>query len=614
MTTRILAWLLLLMAVPLSAAEPRPNILWLVNEDHGTHVGCYGDPFATTPTMDGLAARGLRYSFCWSNAPVCAPARTTLITGLYGPSVGGEHMRSMVPLPRGHRLYPQLMRELGYYCTNNAKEDYNVEKPDGTWDESSRKAHWMNRPDRTPFFAVFNSEKSHESKLRIRPHVPIHNPAGVRVPAYHPDTPEVRQDWAQYYDCVTAADADAGLRLRELQEAGLAEDTIVFYFSDHGSGMPRNKRWPYHSGLHVPLIVYIPEKFRDLRPADYQAGGVSERLVSFVDFAPTLLSLAGARPPDWMQGHAFLGRHIAPPPQYLFGFRGRMDEREDLVRSVTDGRYVYLRQYMPHLIYGQRINYMFQTPTTRIWKQMHDARQLTPEQDQFWNPKPAEELYDLQADRDEVRNLAGSAEHSEILSRLRAAHREHVLRIRDLGFLPEGERFRRAGKESQYDMARDPGRYPLERILDAADAASRLASPAPDWAALASDADTGVRYWAAIGLRIRGQESVQAQRDLLRRLLADRSAEVAIAASQALISGGDTEDMELATQLLIARADWSRNDVFVSMAALNGLESLPNWPTDVRAAVASFGANGDGPHARYKEYVPRLLESLNSRR
>src|SRR6476620_8840843 len=207
---------LALVAPRAGAAEPRPNILWLVNEDHGPQVGCYGDAFATTPTFDALAAKGIRYARCWSNAPVCAPARTTLICGLYATSTGGEHMRSKVPVPDGKKMYPQLLREAGYYCTNNAKEDYNVSNPGEVWNESSKKAHWKNRPKGAPFMAVFNSEKSHESQIRTRPHTRVHDPAGVRVPAYHPDTREVRQDWAQYYDGVTAADADAGARLKEL--------------------------------------------------------------------------------------------------------------------------------------------------------------------------------------------------------------------------------------------------------------------------------------------------------------------------------------------------------------------------------------------------------------
>ncbi|MEX2316302.1 MAG: sulfatase-like hydrolase/transferase, partial [Pirellulales bacterium] len=180
--------------------RPRPNILWLTSEDHGPHMGCYGDTFASTPNIDALASRGVIYTHAWSNAPVCAPARTTLISGMYPPSTGAEHMRSMVAYPAGKQMFPQILRQGGYYCTNNVKEDYNLAKPGQVWNESSRQAHWKNRAAGQPFFAVFNSEKSHESRIRVRPHKAVHDPAKVRIPAYHPDTPEVRQDWAQYYD------------------------------------------------------------------------------------------------------------------------------------------------------------------------------------------------------------------------------------------------------------------------------------------------------------------------------------------------------------------------------------------------------------------------------
>ncbi len=591
----------------------RPNILWLVSEDHGPHLGCLGDTQATTPHADRLATKGLRYQRCWSNAPVCAPARTTLITGLYAPSTGAEHMRSMVRHPRGQQMYPQLLRAAGYYCTNNAKEDYNIEKPGKVWDESSKQAHWKKRPSERPFFAVFNSEKSHESRLRIRPHRQIHDPAKVRVPAYHPDTPEVRQDWAQYYDTVTEADSDAGFRLKELDEAGLAESTIVFYFADHGSGMPRNKRWPINAGLHVPLIVYIPEMYRTLRPPEYQAGGISDRLVSFVDFAPTLLSLAGVEPPQWMQGHAFLGRHVEPPQPFVHGFRGRMDERYDLVRSVTDGRYVYVRQYMPHLIYGQHVEYMFQTPTTRVWKQLHDAGKLTPEQDQFWNAKPPEELYDLQKDPDEVQNLAGSPDHQGIKLKLRQAQRDLALQIRDVGFMPEGERFARAGEHSLYDFGHDDQQYPFAAVFEAAETASMLDPAAvPALKQMLTARDSAVRYWAALGIMMRGKPAVVAARDELLAALRDDSPHVAIAAAHALGEHGTDEDLKRVLPFLIDHADGSRHDVFVAIAALTVLEAMKNKVAPFAMRIKALPNDVPVPDARYKPYVPRLLEDLQA--
>jgi arylsulfatase A-like enzyme len=577
-------------------------------------MGCYGDRFATTPNVDRLAAKGMIYTHAWSCAPVCAPARTTLISGLYAPSTGGEHMRSLVPYPAGKRMFPQLLREAGYFCSNNAKEDYNLAAPGKVWDESSKQAHWRHRATGQPFFAVFNSEKSHESKIRARPHTPVHDPAKVRVPAYHPDTPEVRRDWAQYYDVVSEADADAGKRLAQLDADGLTEDTIVFYYADHGSGMPRSKRWPYNSGLQVPMVVFIPEKFKALRPPDYKPGGKSDRLVSFVDFAPTVLSLAGLKPPEWMQGRAFLGRFIAAPNEFLHGFRGRMDERYDLVRSVTDGRYVYIRNYMPHLIYAQHLDYMWQTPTTRVWEKLHEQGKLTPAQDAFWNRKLPEELYDLQSDPDEVKNLAISPAHSEIKARLRQAQQEHALKIRDVGFIPEGERFARAQGTSPYDLGHNEQRYPLARVLDTAELASKLQPEAlPALKQAMRDPDSAVRYWGVLGVLMRGKPAVASAHSELRAALEDSSTDVCIAAAQALGQFGTDADLKEVLPILSDHADWQKYDVFGVMAALNSLDALGTKAAPLAIIIKSLPTKGPVPNSRYSSYVPRMLEDLDDR-
>ncbi|NND96352.1 MAG: sulfatase, partial [Pirellulaceae bacterium] len=385
----------LLSIVSFVTADERPNILWVTSEDNGPQLGCYGDDYADTPNIDALAQKSLRYKMCWSNAPVCAPARTTLISGMYATSLGGHHMRSGVTLPPDIKLYPQVLKQAGYYCTNNSKTDYNFAGADAGWDESSNKAHWRNRPsDDTPFFAIFNFTVSHESKIRSKPHTLVHDPTKARVPAYQPDVPEVRRDWAQYYDKMTEMDSQVGRILKELEKDALADSTIVFYYGDHGSGMPRSKRWPFNSGLHVPLILHVPEKFKDLAPDDYMPGGKSDRLTAFVDMGPTAISLAGAKVPKNMQGVPFAGKQIGPPKQYLFGYRGRMDERIDMVRSCTDGRYVYMRHFYPDRPYLKHVEYMFSTTTTRIWKEMFDAGKLNEVQAKVWRNKPVEELFD----------------------------------------------------------------------------------------------------------------------------------------------------------------------------------------------------------------------------
>jgi uncharacterized sulfatase len=588
-----------------AADKPRPNILWLTCEDTGPQLGCYGDSYATTPNLDKLAAAGMLYRNAWSNAPVCAPARTTIISGMYPTSTGSEHMRSNVRLPANMKMYPQYLREAGYYATNNSKEDYNLEKPGEVWDESSNKAHWRNRRQGQPFFAIFNFLITHESQLRTRPHKWIHDPAKVRVPAYHPDTLDTRQDWAQYYDNISTMDQQCAQVLSQLESDGLAKDTIVFFYGDHGSGMPRSKRWPYNSGLHVPLIVHIPEKFRHLAPPEYKAGAQSDRLVSFVDLAPTLLSLIGMKPPAHLQGHAFLGEHIAPPQPYVYGFRGRMDERYDMVRSVRDQRYVYIRNYMPHYIYGQHIAYMFQTPTTRVWKQHYDEGKLKPPKTHFWERKPPEELYDLTQDRDEVNNLAGSPEHKQVLERMRKAQRELALKIRDVGFLPEDEIHTRSEGSTPYEMAHDSKRCPLEKIVDAAEQASMKKQASLE---KLNDADSAVRYWTAQGILIRGAEAVGEAKPALRKALDDPAPAVRTVAAQALGQYGDAGDREKALAVLVEIANPQKNNYWASLRALTALNSLGEKAKPVLDQIKALPARGGGADQRTGEYFPGALK------
>jgi arylsulfatase A-like enzyme len=591
----------------------RPNILWVTSEDNGPHIGAYGDEYADTPNIDGLAARGMIYLNAWSTAPVCAPARTTIISGMYAPSTGSEHMRSMTRLPDGMKMYPQYLREAGYYCTNNSKEDYNLEKVGTVWDESSRKAHWRKRQPNQPFFAIFNFTVSHESQIRRRPHTPVHDPAKVRVPAYHPDTPEVRRDWAQYYDKITEMDAQVGRVLEDLQADGLADETIVFYYGDHGSGMPRSKRWPYNSGLRVPMIVHVPAKFKKLAPHDYTPGGKTDRLVGFVDLAATVLSVAGIKPPDHLQGHAFLGEFEAPPQPYAYGFRGRMDERYDMVRVVRDKRYIYIRNYMPHKIYGQYIAYMFQTPTTQVWKDLYDQGKLEPPKTFFWETKPAEELYDLDDDPDEVNNLADSPEHQEVLRRLRKAQQDLALQVRDVGFLPEGEIHARSDGSTPYAMGHDDRKYPMKKIMAAAELASSLDEDAvPGLVEALDDRDSAVRYWAAMGILMRGADAVRATKARLVAALDDGSPYVRVIAAEALGRYGGDEEAARALRVLMELAPVDTNGVFVSMLALNALDAMDQRAAPAVDAIRRLPQKGSSAPRRMGAYVPNLIRKTTA--
>lgn len=520
-----------------------PNILWLTSEDNCPFLGCYGDEFATTPNLDKLASEGFLYTHAYANAPVCAPARNTIITGIYATSGGNEHMRSNYFKSEIIKTYPEFLREGGYYCTNNVKTDYNTQSidPQLIWDECSRDAHYKNRNPGQPFFAVFNTTISHESSIHdsIPDEKLRHNPEEVPIPPYHPATQAIKHDWAQYYDKVEDMDAWVGEKLRELEESGLAESTIVFYYGDNGGVLPRSKRYVYETGTRVPLIIRIPEKFKHLFPAK-KSGSKIDRLVSFVDLAPTLLSIAGINIPDYYQGNAFLGSQKTEDPEYAFMFRGRMDERYDMSRAVRDSKYRYIRNYMPHRIYAQHLEYLWRAPSTRSWEQAYLSGNCNETQSVFWNSKPAEELYDTENDPWEVNNLATDPDYADIVNRMRTANREWMTRVKDAGFIPEADRVRRTGEMPVYDYIRTSG-FDLETVIKAAETASfGNAENLTLFQSYLKNEESSIRYWGATGLLILGDKAEPAKKELLISLN-DSSPDVVSVAAEALYNLGETE-------------------------------------------------------------------------
>jgi uncharacterized sulfatase len=596
-------------------ATARPNVLWLTCEDISPNLACYGDKFAQSPALDALAAKGVKYRHAWSNAPVCAPARTTIISGMYPPSTGSEHMRSETILAPGQKMFPQILREAGYYTSNNQKEDYNLAHTGKVWDESSNQAHWRKREKGQPFFSVFNYTITHESQIRRRPHTLRHDPKEVRVPAFQPDLPEVRRDWAQYYDNIVTMDGQVKAALAELEADGLANDTIVMFYGDHGAGMPRYKRWPYESGCRVPLIAYIPEKFKHLAPKDYVVGGWSDRMVGFVDLAPTVLSMAGIRKAEYHQGHAFLGQFTEDGPEYLHGFRGRMDERVDFVRSVRSRRYVYMRGYMPHRIYGQHIGYMFEMPTTQVWKKAHEEGKTNKAQSVFWEPKASEELYDLQADPDEINNLAGSPAHQKILEEHRSVLKAHAAKIRDVGFLPEHEIHARAGKEAPYTMARDPRRFPMEKIQAAAElATAEKLAPIGELTKLLADADSAVAYWGATGLLRHGAKALPgASAALLKAMDNTNAPNAAIVAGEIFGRFGSPAQQKAAIEKLLDYADCQKHNAYLAVAAMNALSEVGAGKLKAyRNRILELPKEDEKVPLRSRSYTARLIEYLDT--
>ncbi len=582
-----------------AAPAAKPNILWLVAEDFSaTFAGAYGDPLARTPTFDRLAKEGILFERAYSTSAVCAPTRASIITGMYAPSLGTQHMRSNVPLPSWLRYFPAYLRDAGYYTTNNAKTDYNATVLEGTWDRNGAQSHYKNRQPGQPFFAVFNTNDSHESSLHKR--FPLTtDPAKVRVPAYLPDTTEVRADIAQYYDRVSAADAALGKLLAELETAGLADDTVVFYYSDHGGVLPRSKRFLYEVGTHPALAVRFGKNFQHLAPS--APGSRSQELVNWVDLAPTVLSLAGVKAPDYFQGRAFAGAARAPAPEFTYNFRDRMDERIDFCRAVTDGRFRYIRNYRPDLPTMQFVTYLWQQSAMKEWDRLHQAGKLNATQESFFQPHPAEQLFDLASDYDNVRNLAADPAHRATLERFRAANRAHLLRIRDTGLMPEALLRELATGRTAAELARDDKVYPLARILDTVDRLQLGAAPtAAELKPALADPVAAIRFWAAHAA-LRAPKAVTAD---LAPLLNDSVGSVRAAAAYvtARHGGADAAWPVFSTELATDQSPELR------LEALNYLTLLPSRPASLRplleANAKSEARNGGENYAaRAAEYL-----------
>jgi N-sulfoglucosamine sulfohydrolase len=521
-----------------SRTKERPNILWLTSEDNSPLFGCYGDEFATTPNFDKFATEGVLYENAFATAPVCAPARCTIITGVYPPSMGTQHMRSRYPVPEFIKPYPEYLREAGYYCTNNSKTDYNFLGADKSyWDDSTRKGHYKNRAEGQPFFAIFNDTVSHESSVHrsVATEELRHDPAKVPLPPYHPDTPDARHDWAQYYDRIEDLDRRFGERLQELADHGLAEDTIVIYYADHGGVLARSKRFLYDTGLHVPMIVRVPDKFKRFAPG--KPGTRTDQIVTFIDHPATLLSLADIPIPEHMQGTAYLGPQKGTPRNYAQSFRGRMDERYDFSRTIRDKKFRYIRHFNPHRPLGQNLQYLWRAPLTRSWEAEYNAGRLNKVQSQFWKPKPVEELFDSVSDPWETNNLAALPEHQETLERMRQDLRDWMLDIRDSGFMPEGMLQEISQSGTVYEFAQSD-KYDLERIMDIAYKATSFdAAHVAELIQAMQDDSLLVRYWGVTGCLILGDKAKAAADNVL-YLLDDPNGDVEVVAAETAVNLG----------------------------------------------------------------------------
>lgn len=523
---------------------PPPNIVWIIAEDISPAFACYEDSLAHTPNIDRLCNEGIRFDRAYATAPICAPSRSCLVTGRYAVSMGTQHLRSETPFSPNLQTLPEHLRAGGYFTSNRNKTDYNF-SPEGLWDHwSGSYAPWRQRPDERPFFSFINVGPSHEGSVNRRanyeenvaalPPAQRIDPAKVQVPPYYPDTEASREVWAHYYDMLQVLDQNVGKIIDSLETDGLLEETIIFFFGDHGFGMPRYKRWLYNTGLNVPLMVRVPEKYHHLRTAGMEKA--TGQLVSFVDFAPTVLNVAGLPVPESMEGRPFLGKNLPEAREYVYAARDRADDMFEMSRAVRDERYLYIRHFMPHLAYMQS-GYIYSN-VKEGFRALREARAagLNNElQESMWRAKPVEELYDLREDPMELHNLAGSPEHQTIKNSLRARLHDWMLEHRDLGLLTESEYMIRSAGSTPYDYARTSDDYQVETILRTAEMVGR--SGEAELLPLLDYEDSGVRYWAIMGLIQLESLSPDATTALQARL-EDNSPSVRILVAEALAYAG----------------------------------------------------------------------------
>ena len=484
--------------------KERPNILWVTFEDTSSYeFGCYGNKDVHTPNADSLAARGIQFMNAWSVAPQSSPARSSLITGCYAPTYGMDVHPVSYDTP-ADIFFPQRLREAGYYCTNNSKTHYNsTNNNKACWDECTKTASY-NSPKRgkdQPFFAVFNTVTSHMGRVRT-----FHTDGRrdytkegiytelLTLPSYVPDLPEVRSDYAGHLEAVQDVDTWLGFFLKDLKDKGLDDNTIIFFFSDHGGCVPRGKGYLYESGLKVPLIAYFPEKWKHLANGK---SGKDNSLVNFTDLGPTVLSLAGGKPTKNMQGKAIFGEYASKEERKVqFAFAANQLHHFMPVRAVTDGHIKYMRSYIPYRQFALRNYYQWGMPSNKAWDKLVLGNHNTnPDWALTFDAHPAEMLFDLDKDPGELHDLSSSPEYAEVLAKMRNELSNHIRNTHDLGFfLPTS----RTG-HVLYDVVRKE-KYPMEelyKLVEAAGMGDIASLPLFEKAIASSHRD--MRFWGAVG-------------------------------------------------------------------------------------------------------------------
>ncbi|MEM6377379.1 MAG: sulfatase, partial [Bacteroidota bacterium] len=441
MSSKIFFSLVLYLAyVPIAISQAqvteRPNILWLVVEDMSPYLSAYNNAYTQTPTLDKMAAEGLVFEHAYSNGAQCSPARSTLITGIYAPMLATDWHRERRAVPEGI-FYPEFLKNTGYYCTNNSKTDYNVTNvPKNLWDASKRGASYLNRTDKSkPFFSVFNYNGTHTKRIATRTIVGRDKktiaPQAIALPPYLPDEPRIRDDVAWHFDAVAEMDKWIAKQLADLEASGEAENTIVFFYSDHGGCLPRAKAFVYNTGTQVPLIIRFPKKWDHL--AGQKLPARDSRLVGFIDFMPTVFNIIGSPIPTHMLGQPFLGKNQPTAKKYIFTYRANQEQSYIPSRAITDGDYRLIWNFNTAYPNGVRQSYQWQMPSYQGWDDYHLQGKTNDLQSLFWEPMDALEFYHTKADPYEVHNLIDHPKYQDKIQAMKTALLDFRIEHKDLG-------------------------------------------------------------------------------------------------------------------------------------------------------------------------------------
>jgi arylsulfatase A-like enzyme len=538
---------LVLLPVLASAGEgaEKPNFVWLISEDNSTHyMKLFDANGAPAPAIEKLAEHGLVFEHAFSNGPVCSVARSTLITGCHAPRIGTQfHRRSvLVPMPQGVRMFPAYLREAGYYTANNNKKDYNAIEGKGVWDESSAKASWRGRRPGQPFFHKQSFPVSHESSLHFSEETmqrekTTTDPATVFVNPYHPRTAAFSYTYARYHDRIRQMDREIGAVADQLEADGLLEDTFIFYFGDNGGVLPGSKGYAYESGLHVPLVVRVPENWKHL--VDAGIGSRVKGFVSFIDFGPTLLNLASVKVPDGVDGRPFLGRGVSMDEvnrrDEVLGYADRFDEKYDLVRTLRKGRFEYVRSYQPFNFDGLQNDYRYKMLAYTEWRDLYRAGKLNEVESRFFESRAPEILYDLDADPHETKNLAGDPAYGEVLGELRRRLTDLVKGMPDLSFYPESYLVDQAfGDPAPFGRSQ---KDQIGSLVDVADLElAAFAEAKSGIAAALASSNPWKRYWGLIVCSTHGKSATA---------LVDKAKELAAADPELLVRARAAEFLGL---------------------------------------------------------------------